>query len=70
MVVLANTPPETIAALNKALQTALDSTAVKARFQTLGLEALPGTPATMAAYTKSERSKWGALIRSNNIRLD
>ncbi len=70
MVVPASTPPETIVALNKALQMALDSTAVKARFQTLGLEALPGTPATMAAYTKSERLKWGALIRSNNIRLD
>ncbi len=70
MVVPANTPPETITTLNKALLTALDSTAVKARFQTLGLEALPSTPAKMAAYTQSERAKWGALIRSNNIRLD
>jgi tripartite-type tricarboxylate transporter receptor subunit TctC len=43
---------------------------VKARFQTLSLEALPGTPAQMAAYAKSERQRWGTLIKANNIRLD
>lgn len=70
LVVPAATPPATVAALGKALQAALDTTAVKARFQTLGLEALPGTPAQMAAYAKSEREKWGQVIRASNIRLD
>lgn len=70
LAVPAATPPATVAALSKALQTALDTTAVKARFQTLGLEALPGTPAQMAAYAKSEREKWGQVIRASNIRLD
>lgn len=70
LAVPASTPPQTIAALSKALQAALDTTAVKARFQTLGLEALPGTPAQMAAYSKSEREKWGQVIRAGNIRLD
>ena len=70
LVVPAATPPETIAILNKALLAALDTTAVKARFHTLGLEAIPGTPAQMAAYARSERDKWGQVIRAGNIRLD
>ena len=70
LVVPAATPPETIAVLNKALLAALGTTAVKARFHTLGLEAIPGTPAQMAAYARSERDKWGQVIRAGNIRLD
>ena len=70
LVVPAATPPEAVAALSKALVASLGTTAVKARFQTLGLEALSSTPAQMAAYAKSERAKWGQVIRANNIRLD
>ena len=66
----AATPPATVAALSKALQDALASTSVKARFETLSLEALPGTPQDMAAYAKSERERWGKLIRDNGIKLD
>ena len=70
LVVPAGTPPQAIAALNKALLAALDSTVVKARFQVLGLEATPSTPAQMAAYAQAERAKWGQVIRASNIRLD
>ncbi len=70
LAVPAATPDATVAQLSKALQAALASTPVKARFQTLSLEALPGTPAQMAAYAKSERERWGSLIKANNIRLD
>jgi tripartite-type tricarboxylate transporter receptor subunit TctC len=70
LVVPASTPPEQVAKLNKALVAALDSTPVKARFQTLSLEALPGTPQQMAAYAKTERERWGKLIRDNGIKLD
>ena len=70
LVVPAATPPEQIAKLNKALVAALESTPVKARFQTLALEALPGTPQQMAAYARTERERWGKLIRANNIKLD
>jgi tripartite-type tricarboxylate transporter receptor subunit TctC len=70
LVVPAATPPDVVASLNKALTAALETTAVKARFQTLGLEAIASTPAQMAAYAKSEREKWGQVIRANNIRLD
>lgn len=70
LVVPATTPPEAVATLSKALMAALDSTDVKARFQTLGLEAIPSTPAQMDAYAKSEREKWAKVIRASNIRLD
>jgi tripartite-type tricarboxylate transporter receptor subunit TctC len=66
----AGTPPETVAKLSKALVDALNSTTVKARFQALGVEGLPGTPAQMASYVKSERERWGRLIRDNGIKID
>jgi tripartite-type tricarboxylate transporter receptor subunit TctC len=70
LVVPAGTPAPYVATLSKALQDALNSTSVKARFQTLSLEALPGTPEQMATYAKSERERWGKLIRDNGIKLD
>ena len=70
LVVPAAADPATVATLNKALRNALQATTVKARFQTLSLEALPGSPEQMAAYAKSERERWGKLIRDNGIRLD
>ena len=70
LVVPSGTPAPVIATLNKALQDALASTAVKARFQTLGLEALGGTPEQMRAYWKQELAKWGQVIKAANIKLD
>ena len=62
--------PETVARYSRALQEALASTPIKARFQALGVEAMPGTPAQMASYTQTERERWGRLIRDNGIKLD
>ena len=70
LVVPTGTPPEVVTKLSKALQAALDATPVKARFQTLALEALPGTPQQMADYAKAERERWGKLIVANGIKLD
>lgn len=70
LVVPAATPPGIVAQLNKALTAVLDTTPVKARFQTLGLEPIPSSPAQMTAYAKAEREKWGKVIRASNIRLD
>lgn len=70
LVVPAATPPAFVAQLNQALVAALSSTSVKARFQTLGLDALPGTPEEMTRYARRERERWGQLIRSNGIHLD
>lgn len=70
LVVPVATPASVVAQLHAALQQALDNTYVKARFQTLGLEALPGTPQQMAAYAQAERVRWGQLIKANGIKLD
>lgn len=70
LAVPSGTPADTVAKLNKALVEALNSTVVKARFQALGVEGLPGTPAQMASYAKSERERWGRLVRDNNIKAD
>jgi tripartite-type tricarboxylate transporter receptor subunit TctC len=70
LVAPAETPADVIATLSKALLDALNSTAVKARFQVLGLEPIPSTPAQMAAYTKAEREKWAIVIRDSGIKLD
>ncbi len=70
LVAPAGTPADVIAKLNKTLVEALNSTAVKARFQALGLEPTPGTPAQMATYAKAEREKWAQVIRASGIKLD
>jgi tripartite-type tricarboxylate transporter receptor subunit TctC len=70
LVVPAATPKETVAALNKSLVEALESTPVKARLQALGVEPTPGTPDQMARYARAERERWGRVIRDNGIKID
>ncbi|MGC3985815.1 MAG: tripartite tricarboxylate transporter substrate binding protein [Pseudorhodoferax sp.] len=60
----------TVARYSRALQEALASPTVKAGYEALGVEGLPGTPEQMAAYVKQERERWGRVIRANNIRID
>jgi len=70
LTVPSGTPDATVARYAKALQEALASPAVKARFDALGVEGLPGSPSDMASYVKAERERWGRLIKANNIRVD
>ncbi|KRB88920.1 Bug family tripartite tricarboxylate transporter substrate binding protein [Noviherbaspirillum sp. Root189] len=70
MVAPAKTPAAAVDVLNKALLKAIDTPAVKERFQALGLEAIPSSPQDMAAYAKAEREKWGKVIHSKGIKLD
>ncbi|MGY0196001.1 Bug family tripartite tricarboxylate transporter substrate binding protein [Leptothrix sp. BB-4] len=66
----AGASPANVARLSKALQAALESTMVKARFQALGVEAMPGTPEQMNRFAKAERERWGALISELQLKLD
>jgi len=70
LVVPAKTPADFKAKISGALPAALESAPVKARFEALGLEAMPGTPEQMASYVRSERERWGKLIKANGIKLD
>jgi tripartite-type tricarboxylate transporter receptor subunit TctC len=66
----ASASPANVARLSKALQGALETTMVKARFQALGVEAMPGTPEQMNRFAKAERERWGALITELQLKLD
>ncbi len=66
----AGTPADIVAKVNDALLKALDTTAVKARLQVLGLESTPSSPAQMADFAARERAKWSGVIRASGIRVD
>ena len=66
----AATPADVVAKWSQALQSVLNAPATKARFDASGLEPMPGSPEEMSRFARSERERWGRLIRANNIRLD
>lgn len=70
LVAPAGTPEEVINTLNKALLDAMNSSAIKAKLQVLGLEATPSTPKAMGEYAAKERAKWGPLIKATGIKAD
>jgi tripartite-type tricarboxylate transporter receptor subunit TctC len=57
LAVPSGTPKPVIDQLSKALREALDSTAIRARFQVLGIDPTPGTPEAMASYANAERAR-------------
>ena len=63
----AGTPPAAIARLNAAVNAILASPSVQDRFRMLGIEALGGTPAELAAMVAEESRRWGPVIRRGGI---
>jgi len=70
MVVPANTPAATIAAMNKQVVAAINDPAVHKRLVDFGVEPVGNTPAQFAELLKSESDKWQKLIRDLKITLD
>lgn len=66
----AATPDAVIERLSAEIQAALTAPAVTAAMRAQGVEPAPGTPASFAAYLRSETSKWAAVIRKGGIKLD
>lgn len=66
----AGTPPEAVALINRQSAALLAMPQVQQRYRELGAEAVGGTSADFGARIKTESAKWGALIKSANIRLD
>lgn len=64
----ANTPPEIIAVLHKALTTTLNDPDVQAKFRKLGAEAAPMTPEAFRSYLEKEDQTWIPLIRKLGIK--
>jgi tripartite-type tricarboxylate transporter receptor subunit TctC len=70
MVVLAGTPPAVIARLQQEVAHALRQPDVMERAKALGLDLVGSTPADFAKFQKAEIAKWGAVIRTANIKAD
>lgn len=70
LVVPAATPPDTIAALNKQIVSAIREPGVNKKLQDFGVEPVGSTPAEFADLLKSESARWQKLIRDLGITLD
>ncbi len=70
LVVPAATPPDTIAALNKQIVSAIREPGVNKKLQEFGVEPVGSTPAEFAELLKSETVRWQKLIRDLGITLD
>lgn len=66
----AKTPPETVAAINKAVRSTLADPAVREKLLKTGAEPVGSTPQELAAIQKRDTEKWAKLIRAKNIRAE
>src|SRR5690349_11605375 len=66
----AGTPRELVAKLNADIQKGLESQEVKDIISRQGGEVLGSTPEQMAAQIKSDRQKWGRVIRESGAKIE
>lgn len=66
----AGMPAALVDKLNRDVRKVLASPEVKARYNQLGIEYEPNTPAQAAAYFKSETVKWNRVIEAAKLQLD
>ena len=63
------TPPAIVAKLNAAINQALQDPEVKAHYARLHLQAVGGTRENMAKIVKDDTERWGAVIKSANVKI-
>ena len=63
----AGTPPEMVAKLNQAINTAAQSKDIQDKFAGIGFAVDPGTPEQLAQRSKLETAKWAKAIREAKI---
>ena len=66
----ANLPPKILETLNKAVTDALREPEVIARFEKLGVQPDPQSPAAFAKFLEVESAKWGDLAKSLKLELN
>lgn len=66
----AGTPPEVVAALNKAAVTAMADPAVAERMKEFSASIVASTPEALAEHVKAEMAKWEPVVREANVSLD
>jgi tripartite-type tricarboxylate transporter receptor subunit TctC len=70
LLVPAGTPAEVLARLNAETVKALESTAVRERFATLGLEPVGGSPADCAKHITADIARWAPVVKAGGARPD
>jgi len=64
----AGTPPAIVQRLNAEIEKIVAMPDVKAKFETLGLQHTPNTPAEFAAFNKAEVAKWTKVVKDGNVK--
>jgi tripartite-type tricarboxylate transporter receptor subunit TctC len=70
LVAPAGTPPELIARFAAALDKAMKQPQIQDRLAAEGVEAATLPPQQLAAYVKSETTRWGAVVKASGATLD
>jgi tripartite-type tricarboxylate transporter receptor subunit TctC len=66
----AGTPPELAARLNEVINQALEAQDIRERFATYGVLAKPVSIKKLADLIAEDVARWGAVVRTNNIRAE
>lgn len=70
IVVRAGTPPEIVQRLNTEIVNLLNRRDIVEKFQEMGMQALPSTPAQFADVMRNESRKWREVISAAGIRVE
>jgi len=66
----AGTPASAVGRLHEALVRAASGADVRSRLAAQGVDVVGGSPAELAAYLRSEVSRWGKVVRDAKLRVD
>jgi len=66
----AGTPPEVIAALNKAVNEIIAEKAIEARMIDEGADPVGGSPEKLGAFVRSEYEKWRTVVRDSGAKVE
>jgi len=69
MMTTAGTPTAVIDKINADVQKVIASPAVRKRFEELGSEPVPYTPAQVDKWMTEQTAFWGKVIKDNNVKL-
>jgi len=65
-----NLPAPVVKRLNAALNTALNTPAVRDRLVAMGSDVIPGAPEAAAELVQTDFQKWGRVVRDQQLRFD
>jgi tripartite-type tricarboxylate transporter receptor subunit TctC len=66
----AATPRSVVARLNEALNAALEDPPVRARLETMGIQARPGTPQAFGEDMRRDLARYQTVVKSAGIRME